>query len=78
MLIEVFGSEFKVHLLSSFAGPPVLLIEKLFFNSRSSQNHVLPLGSDFPVEGVNPLLGFYAAVTRLRVDGKSPHGDGGW
>ncbi|KAJ7584940.1 amidohydrolase 3 [Mycena floridula] len=45
---------------------------------ESSQNKVLPLGSDFPVEGVNPLLGFYAAVTRLAVDGTSPHGEGGW
>nr|GAT57888.1 amidohydrolase 3 [Mycena chlorophos] len=40
--------------------------------------HVLPLGSDFPVEGVNPLLGFYAAVSRLTPEGTSPHGDGGW
>ncbi|KZT51398.1 hypothetical protein CALCODRAFT_460505 [Calocera cornea HHB12733] len=38
----------------------------------------LALGSDFPVEGINPLLGFYAAVTRLRPDGTSPHGPGGW
>ena len=39
---------------------------------------VLPLGSDFPVEGINPLLGFYAAVTRLSVNGESPHGADGW
>ncbi|KAJ7125052.1 amidohydrolase family-domain-containing protein [Mycena epipterygia] len=45
---------------------------------EASPNKVLPLGSDFPVEGVNPLLGFYAAVSRLAVDGRSPHGDGGW
>ena len=45
---------------------------------RASRNHVLPLGSDFPVEGVNPLLGFYAAVSRLSVTGTSPHGEGGW
>ncbi|KAJ7502912.1 amidohydrolase family-domain-containing protein [Mycena galericulata] len=45
---------------------------------EASPNKVLPLGSDFPVEGVNPLLGFYAAVSRLGVDGRSPHGDGGW
>jgi len=38
----------------------------------------LPLGSDFPVEGINPLLGFYAAVSRLSVNGDSPHGHGGW
>ncbi|KAG8901634.1 hypothetical protein FRC01_009794, partial [Tulasnella sp. 417] len=35
-------------------------------------------GSDFPVEGINPLLGFYAAVTRLDENGESPHGPGGW
>ncbi|KAF7375864.1 Amidohydrolase 3 [Mycena sanguinolenta] len=43
-----------------------------------SPQNILPLGSDFPVEGVNPLLGFYAAVSRLTVDGRSPHGKGGW
>ncbi|KAF8797602.1 hypothetical protein BYT27DRAFT_7204413 [Phlegmacium glaucopus] len=43
-----------------------------------SPKHILPLGSDFPVEGVNPLLGFYAAVSRLSVYGTSPHGSGGW
>ncbi|KAF5376082.1 hypothetical protein D9615_007734 [Tricholomella constricta] len=45
---------------------------------QASPNHVLPLGSDFPVESINPLLGFYAAVARLYVDGSSPHGEGGW
>ncbi|TPX34072.1 hypothetical protein SmJEL517_g03255 [Synchytrium microbalum] len=39
----------------------------------------LPLSSDFPVESPNPLLGLYAAVTRLTPAGKSPHGDKeGW
>ncbi len=32
-------------------------------------------GSDFPVEGVSPLLGIYAAVTRQDSDGNPP---GGW
>ena len=32
-------------------------------------------GSDFPVESENPLLGFYAAVTRQDIDGNPP---GGW
>ncbi|KAF9260444.1 hypothetical protein L218DRAFT_1002760 [Marasmius fiardii PR-910] len=45
---------------------------------KNSQTGILPLGSDFPVEGVNPLLGFYAAVARLAPDGSSPHGSGGW
>ncbi|MFL6593723.1 MAG: amidohydrolase, partial [Luteimonas sp.] len=35
----------------------------------------LALGSDFPVESVDPRLGLYAATTRMDVDGKPP---GGW
>ncbi len=35
----------------------------------------LALGSDFPVEEVDPLLGLYAAVTRQDLDGKP---EGGW
>ena len=38
----------------------------------------ITLGSDFPVEDINPLKGFYAAITRLSIDGTSPHGPGGW
>ena len=36
------------------------------------------LGSDAPVETINPLSGFFAAITRLAPDGTSPHGSGGW
>ncbi len=35
----------------------------------------LALGSDFPVEAVSPLLGFYAAVTRQDAEGRP---EGGW
>ncbi|KAJ3174535.1 hypothetical protein HDU87_007127 [Geranomyces variabilis] len=38
----------------------------------------IALGSDFPIEGVNPLLGIHAAVTRLDPAGHSPHGPNGW
>ncbi|WVQ97496.1 hypothetical protein IAU59_004610 [Kwoniella sp. CBS 9459] len=38
----------------------------------------IALGSDFPVESIDPLKGFYAAVTRLSEDGRSPHGRQGW
>lgn len=34
----------------------------------------LALGSDFPVEPVNPMLGIYAAVTRQDLDGHPPDG----
>jgi len=36
---------------------------------------LVPMGSDFPIEGVNPLLGFYAAITRQDPAGHPP---GGW
>ncbi|MFH1755504.1 MAG: amidohydrolase [Candidatus Latescibacterota bacterium] len=35
----------------------------------------IPCGSDFPAEGVNPLWGIYAAVTRMDKDGWP---EGGW
>jgi predicted amidohydrolase YtcJ len=35
----------------------------------------LALGSDFPVEPVNPILGFHAAITRQDASGRPP---GGW
>lgn len=40
----------------------------------------IALGSDFPIESADPMLGFYAAVTRLSPaePGTSPHGPGGW
>ncbi len=33
------------------------------------QNNWIPAGSDFPIEDINPLLGFYAAVARQDVKG---------
>ena len=44
---------------------------------RSFLDEGVPLafGSDFPVESVNPLLGFYAAVTRQDAEGWP---EGGW
>ena len=35
----------------------------------------MPGGSDFPVEPIDPLLGIYAAATRMNIDGEPP---GGW
>ncbi|KIJ37554.1 hypothetical protein M422DRAFT_50359 [Sphaerobolus stellatus SS14] len=43
-----------------------------------SPNHVLPIGSDFPIESIDPLKGFYAAVAGLTPERNSPHGLGGW
>jgi predicted amidohydrolase YtcJ len=35
---------------------------------------IIPGGSDFPVEHPNPLLGFYAAITRQDLNGQPPDG----
>ena len=45
---------------------------------KSSAGCPIALGSDFPVEPLNPYQGIYAAVTRLDSNGTSPHGTQGW
>ena len=42
--------------------------------SLMEQNGFLPNGSDFPVEHINPLLGFYAAVARQDTSGYPSEG----
>ncbi len=39
-----------------------------------NQNGWLPLGTDFPIENVNPMLTLYAAVTRKDIQGNPPEG----
>lgn len=54
-------------------------VKRLYaFRSLIDSGARIALGSDFPVETMNPLSGFYAAITRLSPDGKSPHGVVGW
>ncbi|KAK7466160.1 hypothetical protein VKT23_004883 [Stygiomarasmius scandens] len=48
------------------------------FRSIISNGARITLGTDFPVEDMNPFKTFYAAVTREAPAGGSPHGDGGW
>ncbi|KAF9222618.1 hypothetical protein BS17DRAFT_783144 [Gyrodon lividus] len=48
------------------------------FRSLLDHGARLALGSDFPVEDMNPLSGFRAAVTRLAPNGASPRGPSGW
>lgn len=36
---------------------------------------IIPCGSDFPVESNNPMLGIYAAITRMDIEGNP---EGGW
>ena len=45
------------------------------YNDLLKQNGWLPNGSDFPVEYINPLFGFYAAVARKDQEGWP---EGGW
>ncbi|MEI7906578.1 MAG: amidohydrolase [Bacteroidota bacterium] len=40
------------------------------WRSLLENGNIIPAGSDFPVELPNPLLGFYAAITRQDKDGK--------
>lgn len=48
------------------------------FRSMIDNGARIALGSDGPVETINPLAGFYAAITRLAPDGTSTHGPDGW
>ncbi|KAJ7668392.1 amidohydrolase 3 [Mycena polygramma] len=57
---------------------PVRIKNLYAFRSLLDSGARIALGSDFPVESPNPLCGFYAAITRLSVDGESPHGPAGW
>jgi predicted amidohydrolase YtcJ len=45
------------------------------WRSLIDQGSIVPNGSDFPVEDVNPLLSFHAAITRQDPNNQPP---GGW
>lgn len=54
-------------------------VKRLYaFRSLLDHGSRLAIGSDFPVEDMNPLAGFYAAITRLSPAGQSPSGPSGW
>ncbi len=44
------------------------------YRALLEQNGWIPNGSDFPVESINPILGFYAAFTRQDTSGFPPGG----
>jgi len=72
---------YNSHELSYVAYPPQGQERvKLLYAFRDIIEHGarFTLGSDAPVEDLNPLSGFFAAITRLAPDGTSPHGPGGW
>ncbi|KAL1665932.1 amidohydrolase family-domain-containing protein [Schizophyllum commune] len=54
-------------------------VKRLYaFRSLVDNGARLALGTDAPVEDINPIKTFYASITRLSPDGKSPHGKEGW
>ncbi|KAI4521922.1 amidohydrolase 3 [Schizophyllum commune Loenen D] len=54
-------------------------VKRLYaFRSLVDDGARLALGTDAPVEDINPIKTFYASITRLSPDGKSPHGKEGW
>lgn len=63
---------------NSFTQGPERVKGLYAFRSIIDHGARITLGSDFPVEDMNPLAGFYAAITRVSPDGTSPHGPGGW
>ena len=44
------------------------------WRSLLDSGSIIPGGSDFPVEHPNPLIGFYAAITRKNLEGLPPEG----
>ena len=48
------------------------------FRSLLDNGARLTLGSDFPVASMNPMATFYAAITRVSLEGTSPQGPGGF
>jgi predicted amidohydrolase YtcJ len=60
---------------SSSKSSPLILLPQ---TNQLSNGGRIALGSDFPVESIDPLKGFYAAVSRLSESGDSPHGQQGW
>lgn len=80
-LPKIAWSVCNPHELSYAAYPPQGQERvKLLYAFRDIIEHGarFTLGSDAPVEDLNPLSGFFAAITRLAPDGTSPHGPGGW
>ena len=53
---------------------PVRVKDAYAYQQLLQQNGWLPNGSDFPVEKINPILGFYAAFSRKDLEGKPEGG----
>ncbi|KAF8972938.1 amidohydrolase family-domain-containing protein [Flammula alnicola] len=75
--VFMFSLSNSVLFFDRFVGPE--RVKSLYaFRSLVDSGAKITLGSDFPVESMNPLSGFYAAITRKSATGQSPHGPDGW
>ena len=76
-LVRVCPDQNDCHLCMRLQGPQ--RVKRLYaFRSLIDSGARITLGSDFPVEDMNPLAGFFSAITRVSRSGTSPHGPGGW
>lgn len=78
--LRVIASMQPSHLLNDMRWAPALLGQNRYpegypFNSMLKHSPTLAFGTDYPVEGINPFRGLYAAVTREFENGGPP---GGW
>jgi predicted amidohydrolase YtcJ len=78
--LGILPSMQPTHCTSDMPWAPVRLGESRLegayaWRSFRESGTIVPLGSDFPVEKVSPLLGIYAALTRQQPDGEP---EGGW
>ncbi len=55
-------------------GPERISYAYAYSSLRESSNGILPLGTDFPVESMNPIYTFYSAIARKSPDGHSKEG----
>jgi len=78
--LGILPSMQPTHCTSDMPWAPVRLGEARLvgayaWRSFRASGTIVPLGSDFPVEKVSPLLGLHAALTRQQPDGNP---EGGW
>lgn len=78
--LRVIASMQPSHLLNDMRWALALLGQNRYpegypFNSMLKHSPTLAFGTDYPVEGINPFRGLYAAVTREFENGGPP---GGW
>ena len=77
-MIRLGGLTRQLYLNVTKRHGPIRVKQLYAFRSILDGGSRITLGTDFPVEDMNPFKTFYAAVTRTTPDGMSPHGEEGW